>query len=384
LGIGHINRSKKTEWFFDPAIGLIDPVAIGGWRLRYGINFTKRFENRKQISIGSNTTYGFKNNDLKGFASVNYFYNPIRVSYVSVAIGSGFNVINGAATLQDIAKRSNFYQSNFYDFTHRTELFNGFYLRSRAYFEKREDISGYKFGRLGDKIFGSENKPSPFPNSQMFKTDFDISFTPRQLYLREPNQKLILGSRYPTFSLNIENAWPNRRKKSSVFSYISGSIKQTFNVGVFGTSEYRINVGKFLDTTRLAIMDYKYQRGGDNYFFSPSMYTYQLIPKTFPTFNWFFESHYSHQFNGYLTSKIPLLNKTGIREVAGAGFLYVPERKFQYSETYAGLNRIFRIGREYIRLGAYYVVSQSNEAGFRSGFKFSFEPYNQNRNTWSF
>jgi hypothetical protein len=91
-----------------------------------------------------------------------------------------------------------------------------------------------------------------------------------------------------------------------------------------------------------------------------------------------------HQFNGFFTSKIPLLNKTKIREVAGGGFLYVPERKYQYSEVFFGLNRAFKIGRERIRLGAYYVIGQSNDFGVRNGFKFSLEPYNQSKNTWSF
>jgi hypothetical protein len=384
IGIGHINRAKKIEWLFDPVLGLVDPLAIGGWRVRYGFNFTKRFENRKEISVGTNATYGFKNSDLKGYVWANYFYNPIRISNFRVSIGSAFNVINGNATLQDIAKRANFYQNEFYDFQHRTELFNGFYVRSNAYFEKRKDLANFKFGSLGDRVFGSENKPAPFPESQIFRTGINFSYTPRQLYLREPNQKLILGSKWPTFSIAIDKAWPSSNKKASTFTNIQLTVRQTFNVGILGTSSYRIEMAKFLDTTRLAVMDYKYQRGGDNYFFSPGMYTYQLIPKTFPTFDWYFESHYSHQFNGFFTSKVPLLNKTKIREVAGGGFLYVPERKYQYSELYGGLNRIFKIGKEYIRLGAYYVVSQANDVGFRSGFKFSFEPYNQNRNTWSF
>jgi Family of unknown function (DUF5686)/CarboxypepD_reg-like domain len=384
LGIGRINRAKKTEWLFDPILGLIDPVAIGGWRVRYGFNYTKRFENRKEISLNTNATYGFNNGDLKGFISANYFYNPIKISSIRLSFGSNFGVINGNATIRDIAKRSNFYQSTFYNLRHSTELFNGFYIATRAIFEQREDLANFKFGRIGDRVFGTENKPAPFPYSQMFKTDFDISYTPRQLYLKEPNQKLILGSKYPSFGLHFEKAWGNSTKNASAFSYIGGSIRQVFNIGIFGTSEYRIKVGKFLDTTRLAVMDYKYQRGGDNYFFSPGMYTYQLIPETFPTFNWYCESHYAHQFNGFLTSKVPLLNKTKIREVAGGGLLFVPERKYQYSELYSGLNRIFKIGKDFIRLGVYYVVSQANDLGFRSGFKFSFEPYNQNRNTWSF
>ena len=382
-GIGYINRTKKQTWFFDPILGFLDPLSIGGWRIRYGIGYYKRFENRKQFDIRTNFTYGLKNDDLKGNVNLFYFYNPIRNSSINVGFGSGFNVINGNATLADLARRSNFYQNKFIDFRHRTEVFNGFYVNSNAYYEVRSDLSNYKFGELGDRLF-TNNTLQVFPKSFVYKTNFGIEYTPKQLYLREPNQKQILGSKFPTFSLNIAKAWPISGKKASSFTLLSATIRQSFNLSTFGTSEYRIEIGKFLDTTRLAIMDYRYMRGGDRYFFSPAMYTFQLIPRTFPTFNWYFESHYVHQFNGFFTSKLPIFNKTKIREMAGAGFLYVPERKFQYSEIYFGFNRVIKIGRERIRLGSYYVLAQSNESGIRNGIKFSFEPYNQNRNTWSF
>jgi len=383
LGMGHINREKKNNWYFDPILGLFDPLAIGGWRIRYGLGYYKRQENRKQVWVNTNFTYGFKNEDLRGSILLNYFYNPLKVSSINFSVGSGFNIINGSATLRDVIKRSNFYQNKFVEIRHRTELFNGFYLNTQAYYELRSDLADFKFGGLGDKVF-SNNTPQVFPTSHVYKTGIGIEYTPRQLYLREPNEKVILGSKYPTFSLNLDRAWPVTGQNNNVFTHLSASVRQTFNVGIIGTSEYRINIGKFLDTTSLAVMDYKYMRGGDSYFFSPAMFSYQLIPKTFPVFNWHFESHYVHQFNGFFTSKIPLLNKTKIREVAGGGFLYVPERKYQYSEVFFGLNRAFKIGRERIRLGAYYVIGQSNDFGVRNGFKFSLEPYNQSKNTWSF
>jgi hypothetical protein len=382
-GIGHTNRTKKENWFFEPVLALIDPVAIGGWRLRYGMSYYKKFENKKTFSINSNATYGFLNKDLKGLINSTYFYNPIKQSRVRLSFGSSFNVINGAATISDIIRRSNFYENNFVSLGHRTELFNGFYVNADVYYEKRSDLSNFKFNSLGDKLF-SNNRPEPFPTGYTYKTIVDIDYTPQQLYLREPDQKIILGSSYPTFNVTFTRAWPVKQQLTNAYSYLSLGMKQSFNVGVFGISEYNITAGKFLDTTSLAPMDYRYMRGGDSYFFSPAMYTFQLIPKTFRVFDWFFESHYTHQFNGYLTSKIPLLNKTGIKEMAGGGFLYVPERKYQYSEIYGGINRIFKVGRERFRLGMYYVVAQSNDFGLRNMIKFSFESYNQYRNTWSF
>jgi hypothetical protein len=382
-GIFHINRNKKQTWYFDPVLGLVDPFSVGGLRVRYGVGYYKRYENRRQFSSNVNLNYGLNNQDLRGQVQLRYFYNAFRNSSLEFRMGSGFNVVNGSATLNDIVRRSNFYQNKYLDFRHRTEIFNGFYLNSHAYYEVRTDLTNLKFTELGDRLFNN-NLPQSFQKSHVYKTNFGIEYTPRQMYLREPNQKQILGSKFPIFSLNFEKAWPMSGKITSNFSYISVSARQTFNIGTIGTSEYRIHAGKFLDTTRMAIMDYKYQRGGDNYLFTPAMYTYQLILKTFAVFNWYFESHYVHQFNGFFTSKVPLLNKTGIREMAGAGFMYVPERKFQYAEVYFGFNRVFKIGRERIRLGSYYVVAQSNEFGIRNGIKFSIEPYNQNRNIWSF
>lgn len=381
LGIGHINRFKKTEWYFNPVGLMVNPVGFGGWRVNYGMYFRKVFENRKVVNISPNFNYGFLNKDLRGNFNTYFFYNPQRVSSLNFTLSSNFNVINGSATLRDVARRSNFYESKVVAVRHRTELVNGLYVNTLLQIENRNDLSMFKFGNFGDQLF-SDNKPEVFPESRIYKTGIGLSYTPRQLYLKKPYEKKILGSKFPTFSVNLEKAWPSQNASS--FTYLSADIKQSFGVGIFGISEYKISTGKFLDTTRLAIMDYKYQRGGDSYFFSPAMSTFQLIPRTFATFDWFLESHYQHQFNGFFTSKIPLLNKTKIREVAGAGFLYVPERNYQYSEVYVGLNRVFNVGRFYFRVGSYYVVGQSKEFGVRNMFKFSFEPYNRNNNSWSF
>lgn len=383
-GVGHINRANKTDWRFGSLPELLNPVAIGGWRVQYRIQYMKRFENRKRLEINPYLNYGFLNKDLRGFVNFNFLYNPIRQSSIFASAGQGFEVINGNATLGDLVKRNNFYINTGLIISHRTELFNGFYLNSRLDWNKREDFGDFQFAKLGNDFFES-NEPASFPTTRIVKPQIRIDYTPGQKYLREPNEKIVLGSRWPTFSLRSSfglNA--DGKKLSKAFNYTEFNVSQYFNVGILGTSEYRIALGKFMDTTRLAPMDYQYQRGGDPIWFSPSMYTYQLIPQTFATFNWFFESHYEHQFNGFLTSKLPLLNKTGINTVAGAGLLYVPERKYQYSELYGGANRVFRLGKSRFRLGAYYVISQSNKDGFRSGFKFSLEPYNREKNTWSF
>ncbi|MGR3811306.1 DUF5686 and carboxypeptidase regulatory-like domain-containing protein [Jiulongibacter sp. NS-SX5] len=382
-GVRRINRSKKTNWYFGSIPELINPLALGGWRVQYRTIYEKRFENRKGIEVIPYLNYGFLNKDLRGNLFMNFLYNPIRRSSITMSVGEGFGLINGSATISDFLRRDNFFVNKGLNLSHRTELFNGFYLNTTLEWNKREDLGDFQFARLGDELFES-NDPAIFPTTRILKPSFRVEYTPGQKYIREPNEKIVLGSRFPTFRLSTSFGINADNGLQKAFNYTEFNVSQYFNVGIFGTSEYKIAIGKFMDTTRLAPMDYKYQRGGDPIWFSPSMQTYQLIPETFATFDWFLESHYEHQFNGFLTSKIPLLNKTGINTLAGAGLLYVPERKYQYSELYAGANRVFKLGQSRFRLGAYYVVSQSNKDGFRSGIKFSFEPYDRSKNTWSF
>jgi hypothetical protein len=383
-GFGFIDRENKVNWEFDPAISLIDPVAIGGWRVRYSGSYLKRFESRKRIFVSPFLNYGFRNQDLKGNLTVDFLYDPKKISSIRLNTGRYFGFVNQFATITDIARRSNFFEQEHLYLYHRTELFNGFYLRTGVQMINRSDLGDFQFSAIGDTLFGDNNVALSFDPSFATEGVISIEYTPKQLYLQEPKEKIVLGSKFPTFTLLYKQAVPNLLGSNTNYKFAEISAQQTFNIGIAGQSEYKIAFGGFLDTTSLQIMDYRYMRGGDPFVFLPPMFGYQLIDSTFPVFNPFFESHYVHQFNGFLTSKIPGLKHLNIKTMAGGGFLYVPERKYQYAEVFGGLNRIFKIGKERFRLGLYYVAARSNTQGFNTGFKISFEPYNAQTNTWSF
>jgi len=148
-------------------------------------------------------------------------------------------------------------------------------------------LSGFEFTEFGDSLFDN-NVPVFFENNRTVEFGFGIEYTPKQLYILEPNEKIVLGSKYPTFNAYYKQAIANLFGSTNQYSYLELSMRQLFNIGIFGTSEYLITVGKFFDTSSLQVMDYRYQRGGDPWLFTPAMYTFQLIDKTFPTFDWFF------------------------------------------------------------------------------------------------
>jgi hypothetical protein len=109
-GFGFIDRENKVNWEFDPAISLIDPVAIGGWRVRYSGSYLKRFESRKRIFVSPFLNYGFRNQDLKGNLTVDFLYDPKKISSIRLNTGRYFGFVNQFATITDIARRSNFFE----------------------------------------------------------------------------------------------------------------------------------------------------------------------------------------------------------------------------------------------------------------------------------
>ncbi|UBM57507.1 DUF5686 and carboxypeptidase regulatory-like domain-containing protein [Marinilongibacter aquaticus] len=384
-GFGVMNRQKKQEWGTFPLAATVNPFGfgIGGWRVNQGLFYQRHWKNKRRLSVQTALNFGLLNKDLLGSVNTYWLYNPIKRSSLSMVLKRGINLINPYATVSDFAKRSNFYLGTGISVFHRTELFNGFFLQSTLSYSKRQDLSNYRFGRIGDDLF-SNNEGLYFQSTEVLKPMWRIEYTPKQFYASEPYEKIILGSKFPTFYANITQAFSLQKGFKPAFNHLEFGLNQQFNVGIFGQSSYRVSASKFFDKKQLAPMDYKYQRGGDRYWFSPSMYSYQLLPKTITTLDWAYESHFEHHFNGFLMSKIPLLNKSGLNVVFGGGLFYSPENSTKYAETFAGVNRVFGLGRIRFRFGVYGVAAKSNTFGFDRGIKFSIEPYNIEKKKWGF
>jgi hypothetical protein len=152
-----------------------------------------------------------------------------------------------------------------------------------------------------------------------------------------------------------------------------------------GTLSYSIKSASFLTRKDLRLVDYKYQRRGDPFLFMNPNEAFQSLDSTFPVFRRFYEAHGFHEFNGAFLNKIPLLKKLGLREVAGAGFLYAPERDLKYAELFAGVERVFKypfnqIGK--FKIGFYVVGSAANRFSNPVQFKFGITTWDRRSGKW--
>ena len=384
FGQGYINRDKKLKIDFAPLFSMIQPASIGGLRASYFTSVYKRLKNRQAIYNWTNLSYGFNNEDIKGSFNFIHLYNPIRRSSYNISVSRDFMMINPFEAYINMFRRSNFFDQKRLQLGHEFEVINGLYFTSNISFSDRQDITGYKFWKLGDEIFKTNNQPVEFKPHKSTEIKLALSYTPKQQYIREPKEKIILGSKFPKFSLVYNQGVKGLLNSDVNFNYIQSSISQTINYGRIGVANYNVSTGKFFNKKMLPIVDYKYQRRGDPFLLTSPLGTFQLLPKTFPTFSWYLEAHYWQSFNGFLTSSFPPFKRFNINASAGSSMLWAFENNMRHIEICYGVNKVVKFIRQTLKVGIYYSNGYNNSGGYYQGFKFSLESYNIRDNSWSF
>lgn len=380
------DHKKERMWILPPITSLIQPIAFGGTRLHVGLAFKKTFPSRKNLEFEVNTSYGFRNQDVNGTVEVSHMYNPFSRGTFKLEIGRDFQFIYPGDAWVNILKRSNIYLNNAFQLSHDVELFNGIHLMNRVEFALRRSVANYKVGPNADTLFGIPNEPAvDFDPYNATYNEVKVYFTPEQKYIREPHEKIYLGSKLPTFYVIWRKGIPGVFDSKVDFDYLETGIEQKINLGVAGNTSYIIKTGEFLNRNDLRIIDYKFMRRGDPIFFQDPHKAFQALDSTFPVFQRFWQGNLVHEFNGALVNKIPFMKKLKIQEIAGGGVLLAKERGLRYIEVFAGLERIFKwpfnpLAK--VKLGVYVVGSGANKYNNPVQFKVGLTTWDRFRNKW--
>lgn len=382
------DHEKRKHWTLPALYTLYQPIQFGGTRLEAFATYAKTFESRKSVFVAGNLSYGFRNKDINGSIRVSRLYNPFNRGFLYFNAEKAFEAIFSGDAWINMIKRSNVYLKQSVGIGHSIELANGLYLFSNADASFRSSVSNYKTNDKVDSLFGDvldDNQAIAFPSYNAFYGQLRLEYTPKQRYIREPKEKVILGSNWPTFYVQWRKGIPDVLKSTVDFDYLELGIKQSARLGIMGISSYTIKSGSFLNQKDLRLVDYKFQRRGDPLLFMNPNEAFQSLDSTFPVFKRFYEAHYLHEFNGALLNKIPFFKKIGLREVAGAGFLYVPERDLRYAEVFTGVERVFKFPFKLpgkFKLGAYVVGSAANQFRNPVQFKIGFTTWDRKKGKW--
>ncbi|HEX6332676.1 MAG TPA: DUF5686 family protein, partial [Flavisolibacter sp.] len=179
FGSTFYDRRKERTWVLPPAISLYAPFQFGGGRLQLSTYHFKRYQSRKDLSLYSEISYGFRNKDVNGSMKVQRMYNPFNRGFYMVDLHRGFDMIyQGDSPLNQI-KRSSYFLNNYLAAGHGLEIFNGFTIYTEALAAIRQSVAGYKTNDMLDSLFKKhyiDYEPVPFNPYNAFYTKATLKY----------------------------------------------------------------------------------------------------------------------------------------------------------------------------------------------------------------
>ena len=382
-GVGFRNTFKKQEIWFSPLIQKVIPFGVGGYRHKLSGYYEKGFKNNQAIDINPSVDYGFINKDLKGSLNVGYLYNPRRFSHLSVEIGDVYDFVNNYESVQGTLAPSNRVRNRKVKVDHKFEVLNGLYFRAGASYSLRQAIENIQYPGWVN-IFGTFSEPKDFEEYAIFMTEAEFSFRPRQKYILRGNQKIVTGTKWPLFKLLYKKGYPNVFGGQSDFDFLELGMSDRLDFNSLGASEVEFTAGAFLRKKDLRVIENKYFRTSDLFFFSDPTRSMQMLDTSLNTANQYLQTNFIHHFNGFFLNKIWGINRLGLEETIGGGLLMIPESNFNHIEFYVGLERMFRIKKQLFKIGVYAVASDNNFEKANIRWKFGVNFYDSFRKKWDY
>jgi len=343
------------EVFFNPAEGLV---------LSPTITWSKRLDStissRRSISIASNLRYGFSNHHFNSFVSVNYRYGKKYATLLSLSGGSRVFQFNNNSPIGERGNtisclfgeknRIKSYEARFLRGSIRKTFGEGIVLTGGFQFQDRQALDNTTDFTLRDRKSRAYTPNYPFEimatnlvHHQAFNVQAMIRWQPGVRYIELPDRKSSLGSKYPVFTLQYVQGIPNILGSDLKYSKWKFAISDHFNFRLYGRFRYRIGIGGFLNTDSVQVPDYDHFNGNTSTLASAYLNSFQLLPiyQFSNTARFYALAHLEHNFNGFLTNKIPGIRRLNLYLVTGLNGFYINSNRYYY-EIFAGLDNILK------------------------------------------
>lgn len=358
-GYEYNNSYKKKSFRINSPISTVLFNTVQGLTIGTRLTYTQRLEKLKRNTYTGLIGYGFANKTYFGEIGYTKLYNPLKFASFTLRAGSVFEqyqpasiseLLNTSYTLLDERNYLKIYKSDFLSVKHFSELFNGFYLGLFADYAYRSAVvnhSNFTLVNKNNRIYISNNPVAPDNNSTAFKSHHLIKIKPeitikfKQQYLSQPNDKVLLDSKYPTLKLAYTLGYTNNSNKNSYFDRGTISISQNIPLKLLGELEYEISAGKTFLSKPVYFMDFMHFNGNKTLFSNLETGNFMLLDYyAFSTDNYFLQAHAIYNLEGFFFNKIPALKLLRLQEIIS--FHYLKNDKIDnYLEIGFGVQRLF-------------------------------------------
>ncbi len=383
-GYSFERRFNRFSVGVTPLVKAFSYNTVQGFRPGIELSIHKSWENRKWFGVSPAFSYGTSDKKFYSDVEVTYYYKPVRYARITVAAGSSTAQFNPkdpvgifVNTNYTLLQKQNFlklYAKNSLYVGWATELVNGIMLNSAIEYADRKPLyntSRYYWIEFSERHFTSNNPLNPgdersaaFEAHKALDLNIQMTFRIKQKYYTRPNQKIILGSKYPTFGLQYRRGIPGVLGSKTDYDFLKVSVRDELNLKLFGKLNWYFGCGKFLSGNYLPFMDYYHFMGNRTLWSTFPQQGFQLLDYyAFSTNDWYAEGHLEHHFGGFILNKIPLVRRLKLTEVLGANWL-MTDKLPSYYEIYFGADK-FGIVRIDFAIG--YMQSGKVSSGLRIG-----------------
>lgn len=362
-GQSFTKRKLKTTYQLSPLLDDINYNTVEGWVVQLSGQYEKRFSEtrRERLTIEPTVRYGFSNKHLNPWLAVNYYYGKKYYSSMNVSFGKRiFQFDNNSPvrpsfnTFSTLYYEHNYlkiYEANFLRATYNKELGKGFLVTGDIQYQDRhnlENTSLIKWKDYSDRSFTSNFS---IPNHQSLAASINIRWQPGSRYIELPDRKFSIGSKYPTFNFLYSQGIKNVAGSDVDYNKWRFSMSDNLNLKLYGSLDYRLGAGGFINTKSLYFPDYRHYIGNNFTLVSQYLQGYQLLPfYSYSNIEKFYATAFvEYHLNGLLTNKIPLFKKLNWFLVTSSNALYLKSGVW-YSEVFIGIENILKVFRlDYLR-----------------------------------
>jgi hypothetical protein len=358
-----VRERKRSSFTIRPITEQISFNPAEGWVINTGAVWSKRLDSsdfgRKTISLSPNLRYGFGNSHFNAHLTGQYNFGKRYASYIRLSGGKRvfqFNNNspigprgNSLSCLLGEKNRMKTYEAWYVRGSYHQGIGQGFSWVAAFQYQDRmplNNVTTYTWRNKKDREY-TPNYPNELVSEnikrhQAFMLLFGMTWQPGTRYVELPEQKINIGSKYPVFSVQYSRSLSQLFGSDVDFSKWKFTVSDDMNFKLRGLFRYRLGVGGFIGNKLVEIPDFQHFNGNISTFATEYLNSFQLLPiyQFSNTSKFYALGHVEHNFNGFLTNKVPGLRQLNLYLVAGANGFYLKDD--HYYEFFAGFDNIFK------------------------------------------
>lgn len=267
--------SNKNAWLTLPGLSAYIPeynLVDGFWlgvKLKTGVKLSESSTLRFVPSF----YYTTARKNWIGQGELTLDYAPRNRGYLSLSGGllsADYNSESGESRLINSMSSSLFghnhlklYENAFFTVDHAIEPANGLLFSSSLSWQRRKMLDNHIrkswFKRDAEPNIPENTAFRPMPENDILKASFELEYTPAHYYHMSQGKKVYEASRYPTFALKYDRAFPmSGSRYLTSYHLMQFSAKQKIEFGMFNRLHWSVNAGSFFDAKNLQFPDFKH------------------------------------------------------------------------------------------------------------------------------